>query len=78
MMLPPSNGNPNQPMHATKLSDESLTEDYGEGPSDRSLVGGADFFSSIGIERKKKLDTRPDPEKVSLMLTAFILVFIFI
>lgn len=45
---------------------ESLTEDYGEpSPGQRTLDGGIDYFSGLGIERQKKIrNDRPDPEKV--------------
>lgn len=43
-----------------------LTEDYGDTPENkRVLGGGVDFFSSLGTEHKKKKPEMPDPEKVS-------------
>ncbi|KAJ7758575.1 CwfJ C-terminus 1-domain-containing protein-like protein [Mycena maculata] len=45
--------------------DESFTEEYGESNEDqRTLGGGVDFFSSLGMDIKKKPRTdRPDPDK---------------
>ena len=41
--------------------DESLTEGYGETPSNSRTMGGTvDFFSSMGTEHKKK-QSKPDP-----------------
>ena len=44
----------------TQAEDVSMTDDYGEpSGSKRTLGGGVDFFSTIGIEVKKK----PKPER---------------
>lgn len=56
---------------AMDTEDQSLTEDYGDEQVDRrNLKGGVDFFSSLGVEKKKKTkEDMPDPEKVRLILT---------
>jgi hypothetical protein len=72
MLLPPSipavpasSSVPQQPL---EMSDEFLTEDYGEIPSNRRTMGGSvDFFSSLGTEHKKKQPDKPDPEKVFII-----------
>lgn len=44
-----------------------LTEGYGDEAGARTLGGGVDFFSDLGIEKKKKdpNENKPDPSKVS-------------
>ncbi|KAI0086588.1 CwfJ C-terminus 1-domain-containing protein-like protein [Irpex rosettiformis] len=53
---------------ALPLEDKSLTEDYGEQPHDsRTVVGGVDFFSSLGTERQKKPKVDPTEPRISNM-----------
>ncbi|KAG6845123.1 hypothetical protein H0H87_000550 [Tephrocybe sp. NHM501043] len=65
MLLPPSVPTlPADDRRKVETDDVSMTDDYGE-PSggQRTLGGGVDFFSSLGIEVKKKRPEKPDPEK---------------
>ncbi|SRR5258708_1478557 len=53
------------PVSSRFPGNESLTEDYGEATTDlRTTTGAVDFFSTLGIEHKKKQPDRPDPDKV--------------
>ena len=47
-------------------ADETMTDGYGDAPSNsRTLGGGVDFFSSLGTERvKKPPPNRPNPDEV--------------
>ncbi len=47
--------------------DESLTDNYSEpSTSARNLVGGIDFFSSLGKEKERKpKPDLPNPDKVT-------------
>jgi hypothetical protein len=49
-----------------EVDGESMTDGFGEAPSDmRTLGGSVDFFSSLGTEVKKKpKQERPNPDKV--------------
>lgn len=71
MLMPPST--PVVPEGVSRMpeaEDEAMNEDYGE-PSQnaRNMSGNVDFFSSLGTERKKKLQPdRPDPDKACLYI----------
>lgn len=73
MLLPPSSVTvpeltPSSSKVIIPAGDESLTEDYGEANQDaRTMAGGVDFFSSLGTERKKPKNEKPDPEKVHFL-----------
>lgn len=55
------------------LSEQSLTEDYGDSSGGaRTMGGGVDFFSSLGIERQKKPKVdKPNPDDVSVCHSRF-------
>jgi len=67
-MLEPSTSSATPPlMTRPEGGDELLTDGYGEpSTSSRNLVGGIDFFSTLGKEkeRKPKPDI-PNPDKVT-------------
>lgn len=50
-----------------KVTDESMTDDYGDASGgQRTLGGGIDFFSNLGTDIKRKpFQERPDPDQVS-------------
>jgi hypothetical protein len=70
MLLPPTI--PSVPTDTRKhiQVNDAMTDDYGE-PSggQRTLVGGIDYFSSLGTDggRKARPD-RPDPDRVAVIL----------
>jgi hypothetical protein len=69
-MLESSMGSSDSPVTSRPrpdITDESLTEGYGEpSTSARTLGGGIDFFSSLGKERERKpKPDLPDPDKVT-------------
>jgi hypothetical protein len=68
MLLPPTA--PSLPVDTRKhiqVTDESMTDDYGEASGGQhTLDGGIDFFSSLGTDVKRKpRPEQPDPDRVS-------------
>lgn len=54
------------PLHSLSRGDDSLTDGYGDVDlNSRTVTGGVDFFSNLGVEhRPKKANDIPEIEKV--------------
>jgi hypothetical protein len=68
MLLPPTAPSlPADSRQYIQVTDESMTDEYGEASGgQRTVGGGIDFFSSLGTDIKRKpRPERPDPDQVS-------------
>ena len=65
------------PSNGVTPMNEDPTDGYGEPSANARTTGGTvDFFSTLGTERKKPpRPDRPDPEKVSILRTYFLAVY---
>ncbi|KAF8237164.1 hypothetical protein L208DRAFT_1421678 [Tricholoma matsutake] len=66
MSLPPTTPSlPDDIRKHIKVTDESMTDDYGDASGgQRTLGGGIDFFSNLGTDVKRKpFQERPDPDQ---------------